>query len=1403
MSYPETLDTNANIQKLLFKKEFAQLKLDENAYKNIKLQPKQTINDIVDNDRNSKINELTLDEAILKENLLVLHSHQLFVKNLINPNTPYTRLLLKHTTGTGKTIAALSIATTFIRYYQIQHNLTEESGYSNTPLVYIIGFSKNIFQKELLRRPEFGFITKEEIMEHSRRRHLAEFGTQLDKEKFMEFESKLKKRLSKKSRGGFFKFYGYKEFFNRLFIFSENYNKHENKEDEEVEESSNLSEDQILNGLKDDTIKLNIDLITSFANSMVICDEIHNVYNSSEINNYGIALRLLLNIYDVPEIMNTLINLQQYDISNNLTGGILKLLKNSTLRVIYMSATVINNSPTEIIDLLNLLVPLSYLPNKKKLEKEDFFEDSRNLKKNALDKIKLLVQGYISFLRDDNPKYFPEKKLEGEEIQIPNELLNERVKFYKDKTIPYLKFIRCPMSDYHQKTYDNLLETNQTETLPPDGQSLMDLVLPNPGLIQETKNFGLFRTKDVKYSLSNASQEWKDKNQISFDKIPNTNNYIITGEFMLEENVKKYSTKYSTMLKLVFKNLQEDGGKIMISHENVKMSGVLFIQELLRRNNILDEYASPIDTTLCSICGNAKIDHKPNAGFLKKNPHEFIPTRFVIFHGDIDKSTLDRSLDKFKNVENANGYYYRIIVGSKIINEGIDFNAIRQVYIVSVPPNISTLLQKMGRAIRKGSHLALPPEKRNVKIYLIVSSNKNLKKLSYEEKRYFEKSQDYLVIQQLEKAFNEVAIDAVIHRNIVMPKEQIDLFKKTKEEELGTLYFEPSGIFGKKWLDIANNKDSVTIKDVDLSTFRVYHSDDEIATIIYIIKRLFIEQSTIWEFNDLFNMVKNPPFEIYVNPKLFLEENFIIALYLLTEYDNEKSKIVDTYQITNTYLDMQDKMYENIAKHDIARLFDHLDRRIVINDPIKQIEHECKILFIEGFYILFPITAVNTQDNYEFLNTDETVNKLEKTPPSYLGISSINLSGIPDIDLDNWYRFSENIEPTNIKITKYLKTSNISYNQMKFKFYSQYKDYAVEELPTSVEIYDLDFHSKLAEDCIRYAFNVMTNLNMQFSELHDFYFKMLYFYNRLDLVLFADHLSNTKLIDNYKDYITHANLKFDVYDEKIKVKDKKENKKKKEILEENHKYNPFLMSSILKTSFEKTFNIDRLNNFLGKRQVEINKKKHPKLEDMNLFKNVNIQNKNIRKVFSNMLPVGHFLNTSIEHNSILAIPKIYLPNQDPDTYFQSGKDDKIDKKSNPWVRAYEFVQYNEPVNEVENNIIIGYYEKNPTGIDIKFKLRMPVQKITMHEDSRMTERGSACNTRKKEDLIKIATDLQINIDEILNQDSSIKSICSEIKLELMYREMHERRKYKHMSEKEKKDYKRVRWFYLHFEPQMF
>ena len=124
-----------------------------------------------------------------------------------------------------------------------------------------------------------------------------------------------------------------------------------------------------------------------------------------------------------------------------------------------MSATPINNNPTEVIDLANLKQPPG-----EKLRKEDFF-DGKVLRPGALKKIGQIFRGFVSFVQDTDPRHFASQNWIGTPIA----------------GIPYLKFIRCPMSAFHYETYKKVY----TGVLAQDAQYLMDIAFPDPANIGE------------------------------------------------------------------------------------------------------------------------------------------------------------------------------------------------------------------------------------------------------------------------------------------------------------------------------------------------------------------------------------------------------------------------------------------------------------------------------------------------------------------------------------------------------------------------------------------------------------------------------------------------------------------------------------------------------------------------------------------------------------------------------------------------------------------------------------------------------------------------------------------------------------------------------------------------------
>lgn len=155
-------------------------------------------------------------------------------------------------------------------------------------------------------------------------------------------------------------------------------------------------------------------------------------------------------------------------------------------------------------------------------------------------------------------------------------------------------------------------------------------------------------------------------------------------------------------MKDILSIIRQGRGKILIYHNRVRMSGVLILQEILQSNGILNEVSSPVGTTRCSICAAIRDEHT-------HSDHQFIPVRFTILHSEIEPAVRERSLALFNASSNLEGHQLRILIGSKVIVEGLNFQAVRYEMIMSLPLDIPRLIQVFGRVVRKNSHMELPP----------------------------------------------------------------------------------------------------------------------------------------------------------------------------------------------------------------------------------------------------------------------------------------------------------------------------------------------------------------------------------------------------------------------------------------------------------------------------------------------------------------------------------------------------------------------------------------------------------------------------------------------------------------------------------------------------------------------
>jgi Helicase conserved C-terminal domain/Type III restriction enzyme, res subunit len=150
--------------------------------------------------------------------------------------------------------------------------------------------------------------------------------------------------------------------------------------------------------------------------------------------------------------------------------------------------------------------------------------------------------------------------------------------------------------------------------------------------------------------------------------------------------------------------------------------------------------------------------------------------RYTIYTGDPSVCpNPEERLRGFRFKENKYGEYVKILIGSRVSGEGISLVNIRQVHIITPHWNISTVIQAIGRAVRRDSHHMLKKTERHIKIYrhVAIAGEDNIKnineiytpKVSIDMYKYKISEEKEALIKKVEEIMKNNAVDYYLNVN--------------------------------------------------------------------------------------------------------------------------------------------------------------------------------------------------------------------------------------------------------------------------------------------------------------------------------------------------------------------------------------------------------------------------------------------------------------------------------------------------------------------------------------------------------------------------------------------------------------------------------------------------------------
>ena len=594
--------------------------------------------------------------------------HQLFVKNFLSMQTPYTSLLLYHSLGSGKTCTSIGIAEE-MRSYMKQIGMNRRILVLASPNV-INNFRLQLFDESKLRL-ENGIwnirsCVGNAILNELNPTHLKD----LNKTRLVANVHAIIKT--------YYDFQGYVKFSNEVANALEPYPEGDSRRIRKIQ--------------------------SMFNDRLIIIDEVHNIRLTRDNDDLTTA--------------NYLYRIAKH--AKNLRFVMLSAtpMYNSYKEIIWLTNLMNANDKRPEVTIDQIFTKTGEFRVSKD---EDQIVGEELLRRK--------LTGYVSYVRGENPYTFPYRIYcsnlpEKKSVQYPPIYLTkiggrqERVyraileHIYPSVSSEEATRNVSPLSesDTNQDILQKLesLDNIGYEQLRTPIQAL-NIVYQDISQDSANTNFEQYVGKPGLHSIMEPMKDGRFRYRN--DSIP----------IFKTEHLHKYSQKMASILKLI----EGSTGIVMIYSEFIdagvipmamalEESGYTRFPGIKHKNNSL---IFDINDKSSNKSGQRAEGLQQLTSKATKSP-EKLGSYAMITGNKIYSPSNQEELSVLTSRENSNGEKIRVVLISRAGAEGLDFKNIRQIHILEPWYNMSRIEQIIGRGVRNLSHCQLPFEERNVEIYM-------------------------------------------------------------------------------------------------------------------------------------------------------------------------------------------------------------------------------------------------------------------------------------------------------------------------------------------------------------------------------------------------------------------------------------------------------------------------------------------------------------------------------------------------------------------------------------------------------------------------------------------------------------------------------------------------------------
>jgi len=657
-----------------------------------------------------------------------LQSHQSLLANFINPQTPYKGLLLFHGLGSGKTIAAISIAENF-------KNIAVKYGTK----IYI-----------LVPGPLLKESWKDEIIKGTKETYLKDFSQTIGY-----IDKAEKERVMKQAKGLAMQYYrimSYRGFAKKALGL---------KITEHIKGDGDVHKTFRKNEEGDYERDIAVDKIESLDNTVLIIDEAHHLTG----NDWGLAVqKIIKNSKNLRVILLTATPMK------NLADDIIELI--NFLRP--------QDDPLER--------DLVYTNQKNHLM--DFKPGGKEYFSKMIQGYISYYRGaspYVYAVQKDQGEVPPgilftpliQCPMNEFQLDVYNEVIQNSDDTLDRRSAAVANFVFPSYSLDEKKivgvfgreglnSLKNMLKTNKDKLLSSVAKRFNMQEEQNEIIIDydKTKSLGgkIFAKPYLKYF------------SCKFDQ-------CLTNLLNLVESNDSLDT-YSS-----YKDITNpQGAGIAFVYSNLVKVGIEIFEQVLLANGFLefreDGMYNIQNDTRDYLTGLSYIDFKKAFPSTK-----FYPSTYIAVTGGSEDGAEQipeekkRVLDNvFSSIDNIQGKYIKFVLGSRVMTEGITIKQIKEIHILDTAYHLGQLMQVIGRGIRFCVHNSLATEENpypEVKVYrYVVSMPDKPDELSTEGVLYQKAEKKYLLVKETERLMKESAIDCALNYNGNVFPNEVELYDK-------------------------------------------------------------------------------------------------------------------------------------------------------------------------------------------------------------------------------------------------------------------------------------------------------------------------------------------------------------------------------------------------------------------------------------------------------------------------------------------------------------------------------------------------------------------------------------------------------------------------------------------------